>query len=214
LHFNVYLTELLSHNTELMSAARARTKAAVVADFRRAQILDAARASFATHGLRGATMDDIARRAHVAKGTVYLYYRSKEQILADALGEGIRDLHAETVPPLSGDESIDVKLRRFFTATLTYFDRRRDFFYLCQSELEPALRQQAGTELEAVYAAQADAWEGALKRAGVARAKAMAAMVVSLGFGLASQRVRGWRHDPVEADVTAATALLSKGLAR
>jgi AcrR family transcriptional regulator len=197
-----------------MSASPARTKATVVADFRRAQILDAARASFAHHGLRGTTMDDIARRARVAKGTVYLYYRSKEQILADALGDGIRGLHAETVPPLSGSEPIDVKLRRFFTAALTYFDRHRDFFYLCHSELDPALREQASAQLEAVYAAQARAWETALKDAGVARPKPMAAMVVSLGFGLASQRVRGWRHGPVEADVAAATALLTKGLAR
>jgi AcrR family transcriptional regulator len=191
-----------------------RTKAAVVADFRRAQILDAARASFARHGLRGTTMDDIARRARVAKGTIYLYYRSTEQILADALSDGIRALHSETVPPLAGPEPVEAKLRQFFTATLTYFDRRRDFFYLCHSELEPDLRVQAGTQLEAVYAAQTRAWEAALKDAGVARSRPMAAMVVSLGYGLASQRVRGWRHGPVEADVAAATALLAKGLAR
>jgi AcrR family transcriptional regulator len=197
-----------------MSTSAARTKATVVADFRRTQILDAARASFAHHGLRGTTMDDIARRARVAKGTIYLYYRSKEQILADALGDGIRALHAETVPPLAVPGPLDAKLRQFFTATLTYFDRRRDFFYLCHSELDPDLRSQATTQLEAVYAAQTRGWEVALKNAGIARPKAMASMVVSLGFGLASQRVRGWHHGPVEADVAAATTLLAKGLAR
>jgi TetR/AcrR family fatty acid metabolism transcriptional regulator len=197
-----------------MSTSAARTKATVVADFRRAQILDAARASFAHHGLRGTTMDDIARRARVAKGTIYLYYRSKEQILADALGDGIRALHAETVPPLAAPGPLDAKLRHFFTATLTYFDRRRDFFYLCHSELDPQLREQAGTQLEAVYAAQRGAWASALRDAGVARPKAMAAMIVSLAFGLASQRVRGWCQGPVETDVAAATTLLAKGLAR
>jgi AcrR family transcriptional regulator len=195
-----------------MSPIPSRTKAAVVADFRRAQILDAARASFAQHGLRGTTMDGIAKRARVAKGTVYLYYRAKEDILGDALSEGIRGLHAETVPQLATTEALNAKLRRFFSTVLTYFDRNRDFFYLFHSELEPALREQALKESKAVCDAQTRAWEIALKTAGVARPKAAAAMVVSLAFGLATQRVRGWRLGPIDADVTAATTLLARGL--
>ncbi len=195
-----------------------RTKATVVADFRRAQILDAARLSFAAHGLRGATVDHIAKRARVAKGTVYLYYRSKEHILSDVLAEGIKGLYAETVPPISEPAAINAKLTRFFGSTLAYFDRHRDFFYLCQSELDPEVRQRAGQQLKAVYAAQTRAWELVLKAPRAAassrRAHLAATMIVSLAFGLASQRVRGWIDGPIDDDVMAASALAWKGIGR
>ncbi len=35
------------------------------------------------------TMDDIASRAEVSKGTIYLYFKSKEEILAHLLLEGL-----------------------------------------------------------------------------------------------------------------------------
>ena len=63
-----------------MSTTR-KTKTALVTDFRRSQILDAARQSFVARGLAGTTVDGIARTAGVAKGTVYLYFRSKAELL-------------------------------------------------------------------------------------------------------------------------------------
>ena len=54
------------------------------ADARPDELLDAAMKVFAEKGFAGAKMDDIARVAGVSKGTVYLYFPSK-----DALMEGI-----------------------------------------------------------------------------------------------------------------------------
>src|SRR5437762_13818789 len=56
---------------------------------RRIAILDAAEKIFDTKGFALATMDDIARDAELAKGTVYLYYKSKEELL---IGLSIRGL--------------------------------------------------------------------------------------------------------------------------
>ena len=53
-------------------------------EVRRADILDAALAEFAAHGFEGARMEDVARAARVSKGTVYLYYPTK-QALFEAL---------------------------------------------------------------------------------------------------------------------------------
>lgn len=47
---------------------------------RRGSILDAAESVFKTKGFANSTMDDIARSAELAKGTVYLYYKSKEEL--------------------------------------------------------------------------------------------------------------------------------------
>jgi AcrR family transcriptional regulator len=53
----------------------------VVTDFRRTQVIAAARERFSKHGLAGTTMDGIAQSAGVAKGTVYLYFDSKSVLL-------------------------------------------------------------------------------------------------------------------------------------
>lgn len=53
-------------------------------EVRQADILDAALSEFSEHGFEGARMEDVARRARVSKGTVYLYYPTK-QALFEAL---------------------------------------------------------------------------------------------------------------------------------
>ncbi len=63
---------------------RAREKAQ-----RRREILDAARQEFFERGFHRPTVDDVATRAEVSKGTIYLYFESKEEILAHLLLEGL-----------------------------------------------------------------------------------------------------------------------------
>src|ERR1700756_2199725 len=57
------------------------------------EILDAALSCFAEKGFAACRMDDIARRAGISKGTIYLYFESKEAVfkaLAQrAIGERI-----------------------------------------------------------------------------------------------------------------------------
>ena len=48
---------------------------------KRSKILDAATRVFAERGFFGAQVADIARRAGIASGTVYLYFRSKDDVL-------------------------------------------------------------------------------------------------------------------------------------
>jgi AcrR family transcriptional regulator len=54
------------------------------ADDRSDQILDAASRVFARLGLGQARMDDVAAESRLGKGTLYLYFRSKDQLI-DAL---------------------------------------------------------------------------------------------------------------------------------
>jgi AcrR family transcriptional regulator len=63
---------------------RAREKAQ-----RRSEILAAARQEFFERGFHQPTVDDVATRAEVSKGTIYLYFASKEAILAHLLLEGL-----------------------------------------------------------------------------------------------------------------------------
>ena len=66
-----------------------KTKKDVVTEFRTSGILEAARKTFAKKGFHDATVDDVAAAAGVAKGTVYLYYRSKQDVYLATLKFGI-----------------------------------------------------------------------------------------------------------------------------
>lgn len=188
-------------------------------DFRRGQILGAAREAFARHGLAGTTVDGIAKRAGVAKGTVYLYYRSKEQILRQILEEDLVELRDDTVPLVSGPGSVETKLVAFFRAALTFFERKRDFFEHAHFEMAPDVRRKALQKLELVHKAQLEAWTHALADAEKARltgeidAAAAAAIIVALASGLAKQRLRGWSAASIDAAAAHAGSTLWKGLA-
>src|SRR6188474_1698007 len=51
------------------------------------EILEAALAAFAERGFAAARMDDIAQRARVSKGTIYLYFESKEAVFRALIQE-------------------------------------------------------------------------------------------------------------------------------
>lgn len=61
-------------------------------DDKRARIIDAAINVFAKEGLHAARIDEIAAAAGVAKGTLYLYFFSKEQLFVDAIRERLASL--------------------------------------------------------------------------------------------------------------------------
>lgn len=56
-----------------------------VSEERKNQILEAAVAVFARLGFQQTRMDDIAQQAGLSKGALYLYYRSKDAIIAALL---------------------------------------------------------------------------------------------------------------------------------
>jgi AcrR family transcriptional regulator len=63
-----------------------RTRARKVdADTRRQAILDAALSVFAEHGFEAARLDEVAARAGVAKGTLYLYFQHKQALFEELI---------------------------------------------------------------------------------------------------------------------------------
>jgi len=74
-------------------------------DARPAELLDAALDVFFEKGFAAARLEDIAARAGVSKGTVYLYFSSKEDVF-DALVRAIPQANVETVRTLTADPSI------------------------------------------------------------------------------------------------------------
>jgi TetR/AcrR family transcriptional regulator len=60
---------------------------------RRNEIIDAAERLFFSKGLENVTMDDIARDTELARGTLYLYFRNKDEILVAIAVRGVKVLN-------------------------------------------------------------------------------------------------------------------------
>jgi len=126
---------------------------------RRRSILRAAREVFFESGFHRATVDDVAERAGVSKGTVYLYFESKETILALLLLEGLNELVENLEQAYAEEEPLqaDERLRRLGRAYLRFFEEEPDYFRLLvamdrgrfQDSVEPEVYQEVlSTSLE------------------------------------------------------------------
>jgi AcrR family transcriptional regulator len=202
-----------------MSSPEPATKAEAVTAFRRAQILSAARERFTRQGVTNTTVNDIAKAAKVAKGTVYLYYRTKDDLLRQLLDDDLDALRSATLPVIAEPGALHRRLCRFFEITLEFFDRHREFIEHCQLEMKPEVRKKVRTTLGRCYQDQVDAWTRSLAldaaRGEVASSTAdgVSWQIVALARGMAQQRLAGWTSEsPLDA-ATRAAELLSKGLA-
>jgi AcrR family transcriptional regulator len=98
---------------------------------KRRQIIEGARAVFLAQGFDAASMNDIARAAGVSKGTLYVYFKHKEQLFeaivdqeCEAQAEGIFDLD-------SSDHDVETVLTRLGIAYVRF---------LCRPEKASAIR--------------------------------------------------------------------------
>ncbi|MBN1814430.1 MAG: TetR/AcrR family transcriptional regulator [Anaerolineae bacterium] len=86
---------------------------------------------FFESGFHQATVETVAERAEVSKGTVYLYFESKETILAHLLLEGLRELVQQLEEAYAAEESFlaDERLRRLGRAYFQFFQREPRYFH-------------------------------------------------------------------------------------
>jgi len=101
---------------------------------RRADILRAAEHVFALKGYYEATIQDIAREAQYATGTVYLYFKDKESLYLSLVERKYRDLLAILKERTSAVEGARQKLEIFIHENLSFFERNQDFFRIFVSE--------------------------------------------------------------------------------
>lgn len=199
-----------------------KTKKDVVAEFRTAGILEAARKVFADRGFHEATVDDIAEAAGVAKGTVYLYYESKRDVYFAALKFGIAQMYSSLLRELKKVCTPEEKLRALIAAKLAYFDENRDFFKIYYSELGNIPSAHPGgidKELKTLYQEQARLVEAILKEG--ARKKVIrnlrteqtAFAISDIIRGVVTHRILGWSKSKLNQDVDFIFDIIWKGIA-
>lgn len=116
---------------------------------RRQDILDAARQVFFERGFHQPTVDDVAARAEVSKGTIYLYFKSKEEILAHLLLEGLDLLLAQmeaTCPPQS-PPAPEAALWALANSYLTFSQTQPHYFRLIMAFDRGRFEEQIAPEL-------------------------------------------------------------------
>jgi AcrR family transcriptional regulator len=96
----------------------------------RARILQSAMELFGERGFEDVSIDDIATRAGVGKGSVYRQFGSKEQLYAASVIEGFVQLRTQIENALAKASSIPERISTIVHQTLAYFWTRRQFFVL------------------------------------------------------------------------------------
>lgn len=117
-----------------MSPAKT-SKDDVVAAFRRGTLLDAARRVFGDKGFEQATMEAIADEAEVAKGTIYLYYPSKQAIYDATFAAGTQALTAVTDQGVQAAPTPKAAIAAFIGARVHYFQEHPDYFRMYVTEV-------------------------------------------------------------------------------
>ena len=106
---------------------------------KRARIMDAAIKVFAERGFHTATVAEIAKAAGVADGTIYLYFKSKDDLLLRLFDEKMTDLLGEARSALDQEKSAPARLRRFIQLHLALVEKNPEL----ASVLIVELRQSA-----------------------------------------------------------------------
>src|ERR1044071_478483 len=94
----------------------------------RTAILDAAEHVFAERGFHVARIQDVAKEARIAVGTVYNHFEQKEDLLRALLEERTEGMLARLAPDSSDPEPFAERLTTRLARVLAYVDEHRSFF--------------------------------------------------------------------------------------
>jgi AcrR family transcriptional regulator len=96
------------------------------------RMLDAAARLFGTQRFHEARMDDIAAEAEVSKGTLYRYFKDKEELYLALLDRCSRDLVALLHERVAAVEGPRARLEAFVAALIAFFDAQPHLLDLIQ----------------------------------------------------------------------------------
>jgi TetR/AcrR family fatty acid metabolism transcriptional regulator len=107
---------------------------------KRDRITEAAISVFAEKGYRSSRVSDVAREAGVADGTIYLYFRSKEELLLTIFEEKMEELLSELSDALSDISCPLEQVRVYARQHFTQLQNNPDLAQVFQIELRQSHR--------------------------------------------------------------------------
>ena len=177
----------------MRSARSLNTVRAAVGDKREA-ILRAATSVFAHNGYFNSKVADIAREAGVADGTVYLYFKSKEDILHAIFDRSVEEALDAARKQIKSFADPREKLRQIAALHLERLGADRDLAVVFQVELRGSTKFMeefsAAGFAEYLSLIRSTFEEG--QRAGVFRADLKANVVAKILFGALDEMATNW----------------------
>ena len=107
-----------------------------VAD-KRTAILEATIRVLRERGLSGLKVEEVARRAEVGKGTVYLYFKDKQDLLKALVEHRTMDFYNDAAAITKLDLPFPERLRKLLDRRLAFVDEWRGLWSAVASEAEP-----------------------------------------------------------------------------
>lgn len=99
------------------------------------RIIEAAVKVFAKNGFYNSKVSEIAREAHVADGTIYLYFENKDDILISLFEEELARVLEHIYESLDGETDPIKKLERFAAVHLNLVQDNQDLAEIIQVEV-------------------------------------------------------------------------------
>lgn len=126
---------------------------------RRQDILSAAESLFSKNGFFKTSMAEIASASQFAMGTVYRFFKSKEEIYISIVEDKVEELVGLLDEKVGRAKTASDKINTFIQVKLAYADRNRDFFRIYVSEwsgFEWTIKSAFGERVWKLYMAQVD----------------------------------------------------------
>jgi AcrR family transcriptional regulator len=188
--------------------------------FKRRSIQEAVIRLMFREGLAAVTMERVAQEVGIAKGTVYLHYKDKQELLDDVKDSALDPLMAKLDEIFRGDGTPERKLQQYALRYLGYLDERRDLFRILLYEREVTRVQGSrfrGDRYrllveETAAVIEAGVADGSFRE--VVDARSVAAMFVESNFAMLNQRLLTDKPRPVEEDAELIADLFLRGLRR
>ena len=115
---------------------------------RRTAILDAARKLFFEKGFKPVTVDSIAKKAELSKGSVYLHFGSKEQIYAEILLNDIEQFQNKTVTLFRDEKSAADILKELADIYVDFFLNDKELFRILMTFMVHMDRMKLSQDVE------------------------------------------------------------------
>jgi AcrR family transcriptional regulator len=117
------------------------------------KIVQAAITTFSKYGYDKTRMDDIAKSAKLGKGTLYLYFKSKEELFYDISENSIKELKEQLSKLFSKKEDLVQDAEKFYDQyrNLIHDSEKVSFEMIAESSRNPKLRKALYEQRMKVY---------------------------------------------------------------
>jgi AcrR family transcriptional regulator len=112
----------------------------------REKILAAALEVFSSRGFHGATVDEVAERAGLGKGTVYRHFSSKRELFSELIRSKVAELEEAVTGAIDPRADVLGTIETYLRIYFAFFDRNRNLYKVLIQE-----QSDFGAEVKALY---------------------------------------------------------------